>query len=499
MGAIQLDRRALSMAVREQLAEILGGEGSKEMTGYKHDVPSPPGSHQGIYAHGPNGALTYPGVDPDVYSTLVGNLPGLLAELTDVGTVYRAPVFEIFTGMKAGTGTAGDTVCDPAPIGGQMKLGLVTAPFGRFMRSTREIELGRLGQLNNRAEPMDLRLVNQWPATSAFGMSNDVQGNILTNEIDLVMFERAVEFHRLLSRQIWTGNPANNVGDQHQEFAGLALQINTTWLDAVLGTALPSLYPDVQAFSLKNVADDGTDLVRMITAMVRNRRDLASRTGMDPVRWVFVMKPNLFYELAASWVCAYYSVLCSTGGASGIQQNIDIGDQIALRDAMRNGRFLTVDGVRYEVILDDGIPEYSNTTKNGVVSGCFSSDIYFLPMSVMGGRAAMYLEHFRFDNASIQAALAAAPNGNVRTFGGGEWLEFFAATGTCWQWTARIEPRLVVRTPWLAGRVTDVQYCPLDIPRDPYPDSPYWVNGGTQYRPSPSLYDPWGGAPHQPR
>lgn len=78
--------------------------------GYKHDasgVPTTPG-----YAHGPGGLLTYPGVDPAVYSTIIGTLPGMLAELPTRGSNYTNPLYEVITGVYAGTGDEKTAVCD---------------------------------------------------------------------------------------------------------------------------------------------------------------------------------------------------------------------------------------------------------------------------------------------------------------------------------------------------------------------------------------------------
>ena len=45
--------------------------------------------------------------------------------------------------------------------------------------------------------------------------------------------------------------------------------------------------------------------------------------------------------------------------------------------------------------------------------------------------------------------------------------------------------------PWLAARLQNVQYCPLQHTRQPFPDDPYFVDGGRTSRPGPSFYDIW--------
>ncbi len=64
-----------------------------------------------------------------------------------------------------------------------------------------------------------------------------------------------------------------------------------------------------------------------------------------------------------------------------------------------------IDGERIDVILDDGINEDTPTTNANVTEGCFASDIYLIPMSVVGGRAVTFLEYFDYTNPSISTAL----------------------------------------------------------------------------------------------
>jgi len=474
---------------------LLGLVQNVKATGAKHDAGTTPATTG--YVHGPGGLLSYPGVDPVVFHTNVGFIPGVMNSIPAVPTRFDTPLFEIVTGIKADAAGQEEAagVCDVAPVGGTMKAGIVTFRFGRYQRRTRTIELNRLGHLNNRAEPMDLQLVGQSAGANVFGgPANGAfpQGQILTNEIDAVMQERAVSLNRQLQRQVWTGNPGNNnAGGGYAEFAGLDLLINTNWRDALTGNALPSLYPTIFNFALKQIDSNGPELVNQVTYLARQVRDLAERTGVSNVRWAFTMRPALFFELTKVWPCAYFTNLCTFGAgtATDIRQNIDLGDQTAMRDAMRQGRYLLIDGERWDVILDDAIVEYSNTTLNGVTSGCFSSDIYLLPMSV-SGRATLYFEYFDFSNASLASALG---QGMVlaRVLGGGAWLETIRQTLWCVDWQAKIEPRLILRTPWLAGRITNVQYCPLIQTRQPFPDSAYWVNGGEVSRPGPSLYNPF--------
>ncbi|KKM76612.1 hypothetical protein LCGC14_1378340, partial [marine sediment metagenome] len=117
----------------------------------------------------------------------------------------------------------------------------------------------------------------------------------------------------------------------------------------------------------------------------------------------------------------------------------------------------------------------------------FASDIYLIPMSVVGGRAVTFMEYFDYGNPSAQAAI-----GNmVLARQEGAFLTWPRQTNQCVVWQTKVEPRLVMRTPWLAGRLQNVMYCPLQHTQQPFPDDPYFVDGGRTQRPGPSFFSLW--------
>lgn len=472
------------LAMLERLANALGGGVA---TGLRHDATTPPTATG--YAHGPGGLLTYPGVDPNVFHTIVGNVPGMLNQLPFTPSVYANPIYEVLTGVQAESGANKDGVCDDPPIGGLMKACKHWAPFGRYEYKTPSIEVNRLGLQNNRADPMDLRMVGSPMAGANRFTTGAMTGNPLTNEMDKRLFERAMAFHRKLLRQVWQGNPANNTANGgYKEITGLDLLIATGYVDAETGAACPSLASDVKDFNYLNVADNGAALVNALTYLMRTLRDLADRTGVSPVRWLICMRPALFYEVTAIWPCAYFTSGCNMNAAASMNQNIDLTAQMEMRDGMRNGSYLVIDGIRFEVLQDDGIGEDSNTTNANVPNPCFASDIYVVPMSVLGGTAVTYGEYLDYQNPSMQSAINMP---NVLITSNGPFLETIKQTLWCLEFFAKTEPRLVMRTPWLAGRLNHVVYCPLQVPRQPFPDEPYHLDGGATSRTPDSLYALW--------
>jgi hypothetical protein len=483
---VMLQNPAMQDAIAASIIKQLG-LGSKEF-GQKHDATGTPAATG--YVHGPGGLLTFPGVDPDVFHTIIGPLPGIMSRIPTMASVFTDPTYFTLTGMQADSGGEKDAVCDDAPTGGLQKGGKLWAPFGRYSRQTREIDITRLGQRNDPSDPIDLRLMGSPIGGDLFGGLADMGfgSDALVSEVATIFRERAVSFHRLLSRQAWIGDPANNsAGGGSKEFPGLELLVNTGHVDAESNTSLPSLDSDLKNFNYGAVQDSGGALVDAITAMARYVKSIASRTGVMPVRWEFFLRESLFYELTKVWPCSYYLGGCTVVDADGQRVTIDARDQIELRDQMRTGQFLLIDGIRYDVSFDDGITELNGANSGGnFPAGCFASDIFLLPMSVMGGRSVLFLEHFQFSNPQITEILGRQVL--ARVGGGGAFIDIPSQTRNCVTWLAEIMPRIVLRTPWLAARLQNVVYCPTQHTRDVFPDDPYFVNGGATTRSGPSYY-----------
>lgn len=478
----------------EGLADALGQRlGRREVgVGYRHDPSGSPTTTG--FLHGPGGHLRYPGVDPDVFHTIVGSR-GLIGQLPARASVDSNPLFAVITGVDDATGEEKTEVCADAKTVGVMRSCMLSSVFGRYERQTAQLELNRLGLRTDRADPMDLRLVGSPIAQAGIfntgPAGNNVPGDVLTNEMSARMFELSVAFHNLLARQLWTGNPANNNGDAYREVTSFSLLVNTGHADVLTNTSCPSVDSDVKDFQYQSVDSAGSELVEALTYMFRFVRDLAERTGVTPVRWVFVMRPQLFYEISAVWPCAYLTYRC-TFDSDAARLIVDGAEQVRMRDEMRAGSYLLIDGIRVEVVVDDGIPITTSTDSANVPEGSFASDIYLIPMSILGGRAVTYLEYMDFNNPSIQAALANIPVGSFTV--DGPWITTAKFRNWCIQWQSKIEPRLILRTPWLAGRLQNVVSTNFQMTRSPFPDDPYHVaGGGVSERPGPSYYTPlWG-------
>lgn len=465
--------------------------------GLRHDASGTPISTG--YSHGPGGLLTFPGVDPVVFSNMMG-ASSILGQLPAVPSVYTNPTFWTITGVGEDVGNEKDGVCDDAPVAGLMAGCLLTSVFGRYERATPELELNRLGQRNDRADPLDLTLVNSPIASSGiFGsgvQSNATPADIFVNEVSRKFWERNVSLWRLLSQQLWIGSPSNNVGISpgggYKEITGFAELVNTGHLDAETGAVCRNMDSYVTSFGYRRIDSSDSDIVAHITNMYHQVYRRAEMARILPVRWVMAMRSQLFYELTSIWPCSYLSFRCAVSpgfaGETNMRGNIDAQDAIRFRDEMRSGKYLMIDGVRIEVVLDEGIPELDGNDSGGnFPSGCFSTDIYLIPMSVVGGRAVTYLEYFQYSNPSLNDALGNMILGRIE----GAFLTWPRQTNQCVVWQTKVEPRLIMRTPWLAARLQNVVYCPIQHEPDAFPGDPYYLNDGRTSRPGPSLYSHW--------
>lgn len=444
---------------------------------------------------GPGSLFGALGLEREVISTRV-DIQGLADRLPVQVSDVEWPQFAYFTGFGAGTGSEPTGVCDDPPTPGTGATCIQTAQFGRFSRQTRVLDISNMNRRINRGEMTDLALLNGPMIGGSGGITRPEsvggQNFSILNEAYMRMAELAPEFQTWFARMIYEGNPANNTGGGgYREFPGLDILVNTGHIDANTGTTCPSLDSVVKAWNYGNVsagaAADQTYQINLfidyLTALYRYMRQKAADTRMGNVNWALVMRPGLFYELTAAWPCNYatYRCLAAQGvNGSAVNVNVDGMDMAQMRDQLRSGQYLIVDGERINVILDNTLREDTNTTNSSVTNGSLASDVYFVPLSIMGGRSVLYWEVFNFQNSlGDLAALAPQLGGTFYWTDGGRYLwHMKPPTNWCVQVMGLIKPRLILRTPQLAARITNVQYQQAMHDLDPIVTDPYFVRGG---------------------
>lgn len=483
----------------EQILDALAAALGPRLTAGGPQYRATPGTPSLPYYTGPNSLFGVAGLEREIFSTRIQPI-GLADRLPVQMTNMMYPLFPYFTGFLPSTGAEPNGVCDDPPTAGASTNCIQSAQFGRFARQTRTLEVNRLGQQINRGEMLDLTMVNNplvggmGGVTTPAGTDGGPGAGGLRREVFMRMLELGVEFQEWMARKLFEGNPANNTGGGgYKEFAGLDILVGTNKVDALSGTPCPSLNSDIKDYNYGNIGLAGagdTAIVNVLSYMMRYLRYNAEHMNFGAVNWVFVMRPSAFWELTAAWPCAYMTYRCQT--SSGNEAVVDAGDMIAMRDDMRNGNYLIIDGIRYPVILDSTIREDTNTTNNRVSNGSFASDIYILPLTVRGDMPVLYWELFDY-----RTSLDILGDGNLAaqyfwTEGGRYLWHLKPPNNFCIQYLAKIEPRIILRTPHLAGRLLNVLYRPLQHERDVFMTDPYYVGAGVGGgRPRQALYNDW--------
>lgn len=428
----------------------------------------------------PSGLFTVTGLERELFSTHIRPM-GLGAVLPAMPSNVDDPRYGFITGFSDDIGSEPTTPCDDAPTG-YMKGGTLTAQFGRVQRGTDTIEIdATLHQ--QRGASTDLRVLGEMLNTGD-GMVLGTGRDPMQTVIDAQMVGAGVRMERKLATMLWQGSPANNTaGGGYKEFPGLDNQIATGQIDADTGTALPSTDSLIYNFNYNAVDGTGFDIVEYLSMMEFYLRDIARRTGLLPVTWAVVMRPELWFELSSVWPCRYLTNRCTeANGTSPMVINDNVNVQ--LRDAMRNGSYIDINGNRYPVITDDGIFEHTNVNNGNVAAGHYASSIYMVPMRVIGNFPVTYWEYINYNNINAQLAALGpgARNAPFWVHPGGRFLWVYKPNGLCFNLQVKAEPRVVLRTPHLAGKVQNVTYSPMSHLRDSQPSSAYWVNGGVSLR-----------------
>jgi hypothetical protein len=437
--------------------------------------------------HGSGGIFAVPGLERDIVTTHMRPV-GITSILPRIPTVYQDPRFGSITGFTATTGDQPDYACEDAPKG-YMKGCNLTARFGRIRFDTNTIDIDDVALKLHRGDFTDLMLRGK-----LLGMTGLTPGGLTESQVLNVvtmseMVIAAVNMERELNRQVWQG-----VTTVAHEFPGLDVQIATGQVDADTNAACTALDSDVKDFGYSMVDGDDKDIVEYLSSLMWYLNDVAESTGVTPVQWVLAMRKGLWHELSAVWPCRYNTYRCSVRDTSSIDAvpQIDAADMTLVRDAMRNGNYIDIEGVRYPVITDTGIHEMNPADNANILPGQYASSIYVIPLTITNGFQATYMEYVDYRAAQADVNLLRGLQ-NFWTDGGFySWA--FNDKRWCYDLALKVEPRVVLRTPQLAGRIDAIRYSPLQHERDVEPSSSYFKDGGVSLRGGLSApYAAWSG------
>jgi hypothetical protein len=474
-----------------QIAEIV----AKSVAAFKGDVNKTiTGTADAQLLFNTGGLFSRLGLDNPVVNLALSPV-GIDRLLPVMSSNILNPIYTYITGIESAEGaTEPDGPCDDVP-GGVIEACHQTAQFGRYSRGSKELEVNTLMQVVNGNLNMDLQLMGsllgQGHALLPAITAGADKANVLQSVIQVQLVIIGALLQRILSRQLWQGNPVHNTHGGYAEFPGLDLQIATGKKDCFTGTACGALDPDIKDFNYNMVDSTTVDIVMYLTWISRWIRKVADGTGIAPVTWVIAMRPELFGELVEIWPCRYLTSRCSYSNAAA-NAGIVINDNtnVTMRDQMRNGNYLLIDGVQWPVVLDDGIREQTPADNANIKPGYFASDIYFLPLKIMGGFPVLYWETMNYSSAMADLSVL---NGKEQFWAtdGGRYMFTMQQRNYCFKFQGKIEPRAILRAPQVTGRLKNIRYSPMQHMPSPFEDSPYFRKGGVESVPAPSFFTDW--------
>jgi len=438
--------------------------------------------------HGPGGLFSTFGIDNVVVNAHM-TPRGIEGMLPVLPSVYLNPLFTFLTGFESDGGSEPSGPCDTCP-GGVIETCHQTATFGRVCRSSQEIEVNEIVNMINRGETTPLRLLGEvlGPGGLAPKDNLDVTGWInMVLQAQMVLI--SILFQRALLPMVWTGNPANNTLGGYAEFPGLDMLIGTGKIDAITGVACGALDSDVKDFGYNPMYGADPDIVRYLSTMEWYLRNNARGMGLEPVDWVIAMRPEAWFELTEIWPIRYNTGLVSLAMPNQSFIMVNGRDNTAERDRMREQMRIPINGNWYPVIVDDGIDEQTQADNALIPQGEFASSIYFIPLRARG-MTTVYWE--TKDYRGIPGQLSVLQQTNPYWISdGGRYLWTLEKLTWCFFLMGKIEPRIILRTPQLAGRIQNVRYSPLQHLRSPFQDSGYFKKGGNESYDAPTYYSEW--------
>lgn len=474
----------------------------EEQQGQKND---PPLSPVAPYGHGLGGLFNQRGIGPDIFNAMQLPLAGALSVIPVVnGGIDSENRFggedasfdTLLTGVTKGDADEFSNQptadCATGPTGGLTKLCTIVNTYGRFRFATREVSMVRAGRRQDKCDPFTLRLLGQPQFQGAFISNGQVPSisNAIAIEFSRRLFESAASGTRMFAERIWTGSAANNSGER-RDITGLSTFINSgNKADAYSGNICTAADSTILNFGLNFVGGAGNDIVRYIETLFLQLEWKASRQGLNPVEWVIFMRPELWDEVTKVWpVRQYESALNQIANFTNGRVMINANNALDDRNSYRSAMILPIRGRNIRVVVDDTMPEQDVTNNGNLLAGQYASDIYIVPMTVLGGIPVTFLEAWQYDNLQTMNVGGLFNLGYfVSTSDGGHFYWNWNFKNGCLQANWEFSPRLRVKTPQLGGRVTNVAYQPLLHLSSYDPDSVYYQDGGSTAYPGTSVY-----------
>lgn len=451
----------------------------------------------GIPPHGYTSLFNTPGVDPGIATTYIGPR-GVEDYLEKIGHVQRSqflnPLVGILTGQTASSGSEPTGPCsEDVPVPGDLKMCYFTWPFGEFTMKTKPIRIDNAGALINRSEPLDLRLLNN-PFADAAQIVPAGDQNLFRNKLAKSVVELTNDFKRRYAQEVYIGAPSRasyfTDGVYGATYNGLDRIVNTGYQSSISQADCDALDSVVVNRSGAIIQNTAAATVQTYVETYRQLTKLAEDIGANDVEWVFFMRYQKFLSLTQVWPCAYETYRCFNASPGGADIVIDMSasDQQQMRQAMRDGMYLLIDGKKVPVVTDSTLIELN------IGSGNFQSDTYLLAVRSpsLGGQL-LYMDYFNYRGPfGMQAILPQlGPQDEYRVSPDGRFAIFFlAGTAFCKQVMIRTAKRIIERAPFLCAKIEDERYAVYAHERDWQPGTSFFQDGGNTSFSGTSFYSP---------
>lgn len=413
--------------------------------------------------HGTGGLFTDACRERDVINAVLAPM-GI--DFPAFGTSNESPIFATLTGYGAASGAEPTNACDAGPIPGTLTICDISFPLGRKAFSSDTIDVDDIIMNVCRGDTRDMMLMgglDQFDmALDPRGITDQNKNDILNYAVKQQMYGVGRAYQRFVGQQKWLGDPSNSPTNGYTEFRGLDLMIATGYQDVNTSTPCPELDSDVKDFTGECMTTSTTDNIHTyMSQMEATLHFRAMRAGLLPASWAWVMHPQVWHELSILWPLLGQTEVAIRGQLpTGVAVNVDASSTQAATYAMRSNMSIIVNGRTYPVFIDDGIAVDTITAPATATSPM--SSIYFVPTTILGNQPVTYWEHK--DYRQIGPELT-APLTNMLRFwtDDGRYLWTVDQRLWCFRVHSKMEARLVMRTPQLAGRIDNVRICPLQL------------------------------------
>jgi len=429
------------------------------------------------------GIFSNPGVRPARWQTTARPDFRFLNALSVAPSVYTNERLEAMSGVTAASGTNAETWCDTPPTVGQGKICEIDFPWGNYKIKTKFHAIPQLGERVDYSD-VPAQILNMGRANPGmFPFYPSTTWAFENSQLRYNQFLLGIATERSTERVVFQGNSttAYTLTDTGwtDEFDGLDRLIKTGYTDAKSQVACPALDSAVLTFGadIGSVigGGDGRNFVQAVSETYAGLKQRASAFGMPEAMWAIVMHPNMWRPAVDNWACDYSTYRCSssTGGMPFVRM---VEDTNNLRLELMRGNYLLIDNEQIPVYFSEGISRTNNASTYN-----FTSDMYIVPVMWNG----IPLTRFEFFPLGNPEALEMVQASSItrRIINGGMMLWASADTPMCTEFEIAMRLRLILETPWLAGRIDDISYTDRTPVRAAQPGDTYnYANGGRTYR-----------------